>query len=192
MFKIGESQIENEVAVEQFACNLTECKGACCTMPGGRGAPLLYEEVDELQKALPVVWTNLSDAHKSVIEKHGVTEGILGSYATVCVERCACVFVCYENGIAHCSIEKAWFEGKLKWRKPVSCHLFPIRIQDLGFDLIKYERIDECITGRRLGKVNNIYLHDFLKDPLIRKYGEEWYNSFAGTCKKLIKELKSE
>lgn len=190
MFKIGEAQIDNDVAVERFACDLTVCKGACCTMPGGRGAPLRDDEVAELKNALPVVWNDLSDKHRSLIEREGVAEGIAGSYATVCLDKCACVFVYYQDGIAGCSIEKAWFEGKLKWRKPISCHLFPLRIRKIGEEYIRYEWIEECSSGRKAGNKNGIHLHDFMKDALVRKYGDKWYDEFLAECRRRIDVLK--
>ncbi|MCW8817384.1 MAG: DUF3109 family protein, partial [Ignavibacteriaceae bacterium] len=89
-----------------------------------------------------------------------------------------CVFVYYENEIAKCSIEKAYLEGKTDFRKPISCHLFPIRISDFGGDVLGFERIDECQPALELGKAENTTVAEFCKDSLSRLYGKEWYLKF--------------
>ena len=117
MLKIGETEVEENVAHEKFACVLSECKGACCTMPGGRGAPLTDEEAELLPSLLPSVSTFLSGEHLAAIAQEGVVEGVPGSYATICLNRRACLFVYYQEGVAKCSIERAFSEGKTKFRK---------------------------------------------------------------------------
>lgn len=184
MFKIGETNIEDDVAYERFACSLSDCKGACCTMAGGRGAPLLDDEVEMLERALPSAIIYLSEEHKALIETEGIVEGTPGSYATVCVDSRACIFVYYENRIAKCSIERAWIEGKVEFQKPISCHLFPLRIGRISGERIRYELIEECSPARKTGVNENIYLHDFIKEPLVRKYGEKWYTDFLTECER--------
>jgi uncharacterized protein DUF3109 len=182
MFIIGEAMIEDQVAFERFACDLNACKGACCTLPGGRGAPLEDEEVDEIRNAYPVVEQFLSARHREIIGRHGMVEGVPGSFATTCVDEHDCVFVYYEDAIARCSIERAFQEGLIGWRKPLSCHLFPIRVSGNGATRLRYEKISECSPGRATGRNLNAPLHVFLKDALVRKFGESWYAEFRSAC----------
>ncbi|MBI5020337.1 MAG: DUF3109 family protein [Ignavibacteriales bacterium] len=184
MFKIGETKIEEDIAYERFACSLSDCKGACCTMAGGRGAPLIDDEVEMLHRALPAAINYLSEENKSLIEKEGIVEGAPGMYATVCLDGKDCVFVYYENEIAKCSVERAWFEGKVEFRKPISCHLFPLRVGRSDGERVRYESIAECSTARVKGISENIYLHDFIKEALVRKYGERWYAEFLEECER--------
>lgn len=183
MMKLGEINIDESVAHECFACDLSLCKGACCTLPGGRGAPLLDEEVEPLQQVLPAATDYLDPVHRSLIMEKGIVEGVPGSFATVCLDDEACVFVYYDDGIAKCSIERAWFDKKVRFRKPISCHLFPLRIAKLAGDRIRYESIDECRPAREHGSRQGIFLRDFMKEALVRKYGEKWYIQFIALCK---------
>jgi hypothetical protein len=182
MFFIGEAAIDDEVAEASFCCDLELCKGACCTLEGGRGAPLEDDEVLEIVKAYPIVKKYLDEKSVQTIETFGLYDGIAGDFATPCIEYRACVFVYHDNGIAKCSFELAFERGELDWRKPISCHLFPMRIRHFGQDFVRYEVIDECAGGRTTGIEHKVRLHDFLKGPLVRKYGERWYESFQSYC----------
>jgi Fe-S-cluster containining protein len=173
MFVIGEISVDDSVAITKFACDLQQCKGACCTFAGGRGAPLRDDEVSEIEKAFPIVETMLPEEHREVIRRQGLIDGTAGNYATQCVDGKACVFVIYDDGIAKCSIERAFFENKIAWRKPISCHLFPIRIGRNG-DEIHYEHFSECAPALRKGERENIGVHLFAKDSLVREFGPEW------------------
>jgi len=184
-FTVGNIIIEEDLAVERFACDLSRCKGACCTLPGGRGAPVLPEEVDFLLQAVPVVRKYLPSEHLRVIDSVGVVEETDGSYFTVCVDDKACVFVCFEQGVARCAIERAYLTGEFGWWKPLSCHLFPIRRLRDDRERIRYDRINECSPAKECGNKNNVRLHDFIKDGLIRAYGETWYEEFRTRCKQL-------
>src|SRR5271169_3267359 len=127
MFIVQETIVEDIIARKRFACDLLQCKGGCCTLPGGRGAPLDDDEISEIRQAFPFARKYLSAAHLDAIATHGMIEGVPGSHATVCVNGKACVFVYYEDSIAKCSLEKAYLAGETTWRKPISCHLFPLR-----------------------------------------------------------------
>ena len=183
MFVIGEAVIDDAVGTASFCCDLKKCKGACCCIEGGRGAPLEDDEVLEIENAYPIVKQYLSEKSIRTIEVSGMYEGSAGNFATTCIDHRECVFVYFEDGIARCSFERSYEEGKIDWRKPISCHLFPIRIRKLGQDFVRYEQIEECQGGRVSGEVHNVKLSDFLKDPLIRKYGEAWYKKFLYRCK---------
>ena len=132
MFIIGEATIEEDIGHERFSCDLNRCKGACCTLPGGRGAPLDDSEVEEIARAYPSAQKYLSPRHMQMIEQSGMIEGGPGNFATACIDDKECVFVFYEDGIARCSFEKAFLNGEISWRKPLSCHLFPVRISKIG------------------------------------------------------------
>ncbi len=170
MFVIGEISVHESVAETKFACDLEACKGACCTFPGGRGAPLRDEEVAEIKKAFPLIESILPPEHRQAIALHGLIDGSSGDFATQCVEGKACVFVYYDNGIAKCSFEKAFLEKKTGWRKPLSCHLFPIRITKDGGG-IHYEYFSECEPALERGRKENIPLHRFIGEPLQRALG---------------------
>lgn len=183
MFNVGNITVEENVATAQFACDLLQCKGACCTLKGGRGAPLHASEVDELRTALPYVRQYLSTQHLDVIARAGFYEVARGDHFTMCVDDAACVFVCYEDGIAKCSLEKAFNAGATSWRKPVSCHLFPIRISHFRGEHVRYESIRECAPAVERGAKEAIPMHEFLEAPLVRKFGPAWYDEFADACK---------
>lgn len=182
MFIIGEAVVDDAVAQADFCCDLEKCKGACCTLEGGRGAPLEDDEVLEIEKAYPIVKQYLDEKNIRTIETTGLYDGTPGDYATNCIERRECAFVYFEKGIARCSFEKAYLKGEIDWQKPISCHLFPIRVRGFGKDCIRYEQLDECSAGRVLGKQQQVRLYDFLEGPLVRKYGEAWYKTFAEYC----------
>ena len=168
----------------RFRCDVKRCKGACCTIPGGRGAPLLDEEIAEIHRVYPIVRKYLSKEHRDVIEKDGMFEGRSGDFVTTCVGRKACVFVTFEDGIARCAIEKAYLNGEVAWRKPLSCHLFPIRI-DRGVQgqRLRYEYLDDCAPGLENGSQTNVALPVFARDALVRAYGQEWYDRFLASCR---------
>ena len=182
MFIIGEAFVDDDVARASFCCDLAVCKGACCSLAGGRGAPLEDFEVSEIDRAYPIVKKYLSERHIRTIEALGLVEGRPGDFATTCISDCECVFTCFEENIAHCAFEKAFLEGQTGWRKPLSCHLFPIRVRRFGREFVRYEQIEECRAGRERGQKEQIMLYDFLRTSLVRKYGYSWYRSFHEHC----------
>jgi len=182
MFKVQQSFIDDNVPHIRFACNLSVCKGACCTLAGGQGAPLLDEEIEQIKNAFPIIKSSLPQEHLDTIAQHGLYEGEPGHYTTRCFNNHACVFVMYENGIAKCAFEKACGEGKIKWKKPISCNLFPIRV-DRGVSVrLRYERIAECDSALDCGENQKVFLSNFLTEPLIRAFGLSWYNDFQLMC----------
>jgi len=177
MFIIGEAIVQKPVADSRFSCDLQKCKGACCTLEGGRGAPLLDEEISQIREALTFARGYLDEKHQEHIEKNGFFEGISGDYATTCIDNRACVFVYYQDGIAFCSLERAYNEGKTNWKKPISCHLFPIRVSNGKPAVLRYEQISECDPGVEYGNQTTTSLLHFLEEPLRRRFGDEWYVS---------------
>ena len=184
MFVIGEAVIDEQIAHELFACDVLKCKGACCSLPGGRGAPLEESEVQELEQALPFAKKYLSERHLHVIDVRGMIEGAPGNRATVCVEDLDCVFVFYEQGIARCSLEKAYNNGETTWKKPLSCHLFPIRIRRGDQQYLHYEKISECTPAIDRGHAEGTPLYEFLEHSLKRKFGSAWYDEFHDECER--------
>jgi hypothetical protein len=182
MFIIGEATIEDRLGDEKFACDPAACKGACCTIEGGRGAPLEDEEVEQIRRCFPAVERYLPGGSLVTIRRLGLVEGRPGDYATPCVDGRECVYVYFEEGIARCSFERAFLAGEIQWRKPISCHLFPIRVRRFGQEFLCYEQIDECEAGRKRGDAEEISLSEFLKEPLVRKFGPLWYQTFRAEC----------
>lgn len=171
-------EVERQLGVAEFACDLGKCKGACCTMPADAGAPILESEIAELERVLPVVRKYLPREAIAIIEQKGVYERQSDGTLTIpAIRGRDCIFVTYDedSDIALCAIEKADRVGEIAgFPKPISCHLFPIRIYPKGdaFEIV-YEEISECKGGRARGKREEIPLLDFLASPLARAIGEE-------------------
>ncbi len=182
---IQKKHISPDIPRVQFACDLSACKGACCTMPGGLGAPLLQQETDEIANAYPIIKKYLSPSHRDAIERQGLCEIRYGAFTTPCVNRRACAFVTYEGAVAKCAFEKAYFKGEIAWRKPISCHLFPLRVDYGLHQRLRYEKIVECDPARERGEREQVYLSDFLRESLIRVYGEPWYREFHAACESI-------
>lgn len=173
---IGDVLVREEVLSTPFACDLSKCKGACCTLDSEFGAPVNEEEVEQISEILPVVKEYLSDEHRKEIEQNGFFEKKHNELLLRSVNNKACVFVYYEGDIAKCSVEKAFFDKKVNFRKPISCHLFPIRISKFGGDILRYEKFSECAPALENGKQMNITIAEFCKDSLLKLYGEKWYS----------------
>lgn len=177
MIQIDDTIISLDVFKEKFLCNLDACKGECC-IEGDAGAPVEQEEVEQLKKVLPVIWGDLSPEAQAVIEAQGVCyEDVDGDLVTSIVNGKDCVFTCYdERGYCYCAIEKAYREGKVDFYKPVSCHLYPIRVQKYpDFQAVNYHRWTVCKAAVLLGEKEDLPVYKFLKEPLVRKFGEAWY-----------------
>lgn len=180
MFTILDTVADNDLATARFACDLSACKGACCTTPGGRGAPLEEAEVAMVVEAIPAALPYLPEHNQKIIKSLGAVEGRKGDHATRCIDNRDCVFVYYDGDVAKCAIERAHFNGESEFRKPLSCHLFPIRVQELiGSNYLRYEKIDECEGARINGRKQGIKLYRFLKDALVRAFGEEFYEALV-------------
>jgi hypothetical protein len=176
MLEIGRAIVSLDILEKQFLCDLLKCKGACC-VEGDSGAPVTPEEAKAIEVAYPQVAPYILESHREEVRKQGFAVIDLdGDLVTPLVNNKQCVYTYEERGILKCGIEKAFLDGKINFRKPVSCHLFPIRITEYKrFDAVNYQKIDICKPGRECGKKEKLPLFVFLKEPLIRKYGEEWY-----------------
>jgi hypothetical protein len=168
--------VDEAIPGARFCCDLQACKGACCTLEGGRGAPVEDAEVALMMEAVPAAMAYLRPESLAEISRAGALEGGPGNWATTCIDHRACVFVYFDGqGIARCAFERAYREKLTSWAKPISCHLFPIRVRSFGQDVIRYEQMEECRPARMLGAAENVALVDFLKEPLVRKFGDGWY-----------------
>ena len=177
MVEIGRTLLSRDIFEQHFVCDVLKCKGACC-IEGDSGAPLTEEEAAMIEKEYPNFEKYLPEHHKTEIKKQGFSLiDSDGDLVTLLVDNRQCAFSFYnEQGILKCAIEKAFFEGKSAFRKPISCHLFPIRITEYKhFDAVNYQELDICKPGVKCGTSQKVPLYKFLKEPLIAKYGAEWY-----------------
>ncbi|MDR0895842.1 MAG: DUF3109 family protein [Prevotellaceae bacterium] len=187
MVQIGDVVVGFDVLRAKFLCNLNCCKGACC-IEGDAGAPVDLEEVSMLEEVLPVIWEELSPEARAVIERQGVVyTDVEGELVTSIVHHKECVFAAYdEQGCCYCTIEKAYRAGKTRFYKPISCHLYPIRVKDFGtIKGVNYDRWSICKAAVLLGEKENLPVYQFLKEPLIRKFGEAWYRELEIAAKEL-------
>lgn len=177
MLQIDDTIISLELLEEHFVCDLNSCKGICC-IEGDDGAPLEEAEVKIIEDLLPVIWDDISEASKSVINKQGVSYiDQDGEPVTSIVNGAECVFTYTdESGVCKCAIEKAFREGKTNFYKPISCHLYPVRLQKYDeFTAVNYHRWSVCGCARKLGGKLGVPVYQFLKEPLIRRFGSEWF-----------------
>lgn len=186
MLEIGRTIVSLDIIEKKFLCDLLKCKGACC-VEGDSGAPVTIEEAAEIQKVYHEVKHYIPESHQEEVNKQGYAViDIDGDLVTPLVNNRQCVYSFEEKGILKCGIEKAYLEGKIPFRKPISCHLFPIRITEYKrFDAVNYQQIDICKPGRECGKSEKLPLYVFLKEPLTRKYGEEWYEQLVFAAENL-------
>jgi hypothetical protein len=177
MIAIDAILLDDAIVQQPFLCNTTACKGACCTVKGGEGAPLLDSEVQDVESAVEVAWEYLPERSRKEITKQGAVAGTAGDYSTQCIEDRDCVFVYYENGsdVARCAIEKAFLDGKTSFRKPLSCHLFPIRVADFNGPYLYYDVFPECAPALKHGAYHRVHIYECVKDALVRLYGEQWF-----------------
>jgi len=177
--EIDDVMINTEVFDIKFTCDLEKCKGACCTMESEFGAPITAEEVDIIERYLPIIKEYLPKEHLEEINKNGFWMNRSGQLMTRSLNNRACVFVTYDKDIAKCGIEKAYRDGKIDFAKPVSCHLFPIRISKFGGDVIRFEKYEECIPAMTKGIKTGTRVIEFCRDALERTYGHEWYSKIT-------------
>lgn len=186
MLQIKDTLVSLDIVEQFFCCDISKCLGECC-IEGDAGAPITKEEFEKLKEILPIIYDDLSPAAQKEIAENGV--GYIdeeGDLVTSIVDGRNCVFTCYApGGICQCAIEKAYNERKITdFRKPISCYLYPARINEYpSFTAVNYHRWKICRCAELLGKKEGIRLYQFLKDPLTQKFGKDWYEEFAETCK---------
>ncbi|MCC8133573.1 MAG: DUF3109 family protein [Tannerellaceae bacterium] len=193
MIQIDDALVGLDIIERCFICDISQCKGACC-IEGDSGAPLEEEELEELQKVLPEIWDDLLPEAQEIIRKQGVAYiDSDGDIVTSIVQGKNCVFTCYdEAGVCKCAIEKAYREGRVSFYKPVSCHLYPIRItQYKDYRAVNYDRWKICKCAEALGTNEGVPVYRFLKEPLIRKFGEAWYNELEQCAEEWRRQQKN-
>ncbi|MBA3683040.1 MAG: DUF3109 family protein [Bacteroidetes bacterium] len=191
MIAIDKTLISEDLLEKKFVCDLNACKGACC-VAGDSGAPLDKEELEILDSIVDKVKPYMVKKGIKAIEKHGtyVVDGD-GDYTTTLVSPGAeCAFVFFdEKKIAKCAIEQAFYDGKIEWKKPISCHLYPVRItKHKEYDAVNYDKWSVCKPACSCGEKLDVPVYKFLKDPLIRKYGKEWFKELEKSAKLFLKK----
>jgi len=176
VLQIGNAIVSLDVIEKKFICDFAQCKGVCC-IEGDSGAPLDADEKAILEEIYPDIKEYLTEKGIAEIEKQGTSViDMDGDLVTPIINDKECVYTVFENGSALCGIEKAFLDGKITYRKPISCSLYPIRIEKYPeFDAVNYNKWEICKAARELGFKKGTPVYKFLKEPLIRKYGEDWY-----------------
>ncbi len=187
MIIVDDILISDDILQEEFVCNLDKCKGGCC-VDGDAGAPLDKSELKEIKKVYKIIQHELSDEAKAEIKRVGPYTSEEGfGYVTPAINGGICVYG-YEDekGIVKCLIEKAYLEGRTDFKKPISCHLYPIRVtKNKNYIALNYEPREKlCAPGCAFGKKLGVKVYLFLKEPLIRKYGEAFYEALDTIAKK--------
>ena len=191
MIQIDDKLISEDLFSEEFVCNLAKCKGICC-VEGDAGAPLDEDEMHILDEIYPKIKPYLRPEGIQAIEEQGTyTLDFEGDLVTPLVNNAECAYVIFdEKGYTKCAIEKAYEDGVIDWQKPISCHLYPIRITEYSnFSAINYHEWDICSDACTLGKELGVKVYQFLKKPLIRKYGEEFYQTLSEAAEEWEKEF---
>ncbi|HBS53121.1 DUF3109 family protein [Flavobacterium sp.] len=176
MFQLGKTIVSEEILERDFVCNLSACKGNCC-IDGDAGAPLSAEETKIMEEIYPKVKPYLRPEGIAAIEAQGTwVKGEDGDFETTLIEGKDCAYVIFDGATALCGIEQAYNEGIVSWKKPVSCHLYPIRVKDFSeFTAVNYDKWDICNDACTLGKELQVPVYKFVKEALVRKFGEDWY-----------------
>lgn len=190
VIQIDDTLVSTDCLAEKFCCDLQACKGICC-VEGDAGAPVELDEVAAMEAALPAVWPLLSASAQAVIDRQGVVyTDEEGDLVTSIVNGKDCVFTCYdENGHCLCAFEKAFREGKTSFYKPLSCHLYPIRLKKIGDGVaLNYHRWEVCRMAVEKGRQLGLPVYRFLKEPLVRRFGEAWYAELESA----VEELKAQ
>lgn len=205
IFQIGDVIVSPDIITEEFCCDLDKCKGECC-VEGDAGAPVTLDEIGGIEAAVDTVWPELSASAQAVIDRQGVAYVDRdGDLVTSIVGQKDCVFTCYDDirdaadghTISHCclcALEKACRAGKPRFMKPISCALYPIREAKLGDHLygINYHRWDVCRAAVAKGRKLHLKLYQFLKEPLIRRFGAEWYQQLCEAAELLLEKHEKE
>ncbi|MBJ6118505.1 DUF3109 family protein [Pontibacter sp. BT310] len=181
MIVLQNTVISDDIRDNSFVCNLEKCKGACC-VEGDLGAPLEESELAILEESYEHIKPYMTGAGKLAVEEQGLyIKDFEGDYSTPTIENRECAYALYDDkGILKCAIEQAYYDGKISWKKPISCHLYPIRVTKYDdFEALNYDRWSICAAACNFGQDLGVRVYQFLKEPLIRKYGESWYNELT-------------
>ena len=188
---VGGILISSDILTERFCCDYEKCKGICC-VEGDAGAPVTLDEIAGIEDALDTVWQDLSAQAQSVIDRQGVAyTDQEGDLVTSIVRGKDCVFTCYDGDSCLCALEKAFRAGKTSFCKPVSCALYPIRVKEFGNGVVglNYNRWKICEDAIKKGQALALPLYRFLKEPLIRRFGEAWYQELCDVADELRSQV---
>ena len=187
IIEIDDILVSSDIFTEEFCCDLDACKGICC-VEGDAGAPVTLDEVGGIEDALDTVWDDMSASAQAVVDKQGVAYTDRdGDLVTSIVGGKDCVFTCYEGDCCLCAQERAYRSGKTGFCKPISCALYPIREKRLGNGMIalNYNRWDVCRDAVKKGRELHLPVYKFLKEPLIRRFGAEFYEKLCEAGKQI-------
>lgn len=190
IIEVGGVLLSSDIITEQFCCDLDACKGICC-VEGDAGAPVTLDEVGAIEDALDTVWPELSASAQAVVDRQGVAYTDRdGDLVTSIVGGKDCVFTCYEDGCCLCALERAYREGRARFCKPISCALYPIREKRLsgGVTALNYNRWDVCRDAVRKGRELGLPVYRFLRGPLERRFGAEWYAELCAVADQMAAE----
>lgn len=189
IIQVGDILVSPDIITETFCCDLDACKGACC-VEGEAGAPVDLDEIAAIEDSLDTVWPQMSAGAQAVVDRQGVAYGDPeGDLVTSIVDGRDCVFTCHEGGCCLCLLEKAYRAGLTEFCKPVSCALYPIREKRLGNGLVglNYHKWSVCAPARSKGAELGLRVYEFLKEPLVRRFGQAWYDELAAVAAELRK-----
>ncbi len=187
IIEIDDILVSSDIFTEEFCCDLDACKGICC-VEGDAGAPVTLDEIGGIEDALDTVWDDMSASAQAVVDKQGVAYTDRdGDLVTSIVGGKDCVFTCYEGDCCLCALERAYRSGKTGFCKPISCALYPIREKRLGNGMIalNYNRWDVCRNAVKKGRELHLPVYKFLKEPLIRRFGAEFYEKLCEAGKQI-------
>lgn len=190
IIQIGDVLISPDIFTEYFCCDLDACHGQCC-VEGDAGAPITLDEMTDLEDVLPVVIDELDHTAQRLIKKQGVAYlDEEGDLVTSIVRGQDCVFTCHDKGCCLCTIDRANRQGRTQLQKPMSCFLYPIREKQLsnGTVALNYHRWSLCAPARKKGRQLQLRIYQFLKEPLIRRFGPQWYADLEQIAQQLIAE----
>lgn len=190
IIEIDNVLVSTDIFTEYFCCDLDACKGICC-VEGDAGAPVTIDEIAGIEDAIDTVWDDLSATAQAVIDKQGVAYTDRdGDLVTSIVGGKDCVFTCYEKGCCLCALERAWRAGKTAFCKPISCALYPIREKKLsnGMVALNYNRWNVCHDAVKKGNELRLPVYRFLRDPLVRRFGEDFYQQLCDAAQLIASE----
>ena len=190
MLQIGDTLVSLDLAERFFCCDLDACHGECC-IEGDAGAPITENEKKELERLLPEINDELLPQAQEVIRRQGISYvDEEGDMVTSIIDGRNCVFTCFApGGMCQCAIEKAYRDGRVAMRKPISCYLYPLRITEYpSFTAVNYHRWKICRPAEALGRKLGLRLYQFLKEPLIQRFGKEWYDELCLACESYLEQ----
>lgn len=187
IMQVGNVLLSPDIFTVKFCCDLQKCKGACC-VEGDAGAPVTLDEIGQIEGSLDIVWHDLAASAQSVIDRQGVAYTDRdGELVISIVQGKDCVFTCYDKGCCLCALEKACREGRSAFVKPISCALYPLREKTFpdGTVGLNYHRWSICKDALSKGRELDLPLYKFLKEPLVRRFGSEWYDELLALATQL-------